>query len=928
MNDLPFSKPRYRFYGDVGAAQRRAGDADLLMHQVRLFCETAGVPVYAMRQELADGTVIEASRHGPFDEVRIWGRSVAPLTARGATPFPEDSGRLVWMAEGIVITPRTTASPDGFGLPDTEDDIGTPGGPLREVLLNRFTNNNYPDAILNGGELTSAPLFHVSGEEKIQANPLPIAAGDVPQFSSMWVPVIQESRGSTWYAHRPQIVGFIDDAGASRANRYDVRSTYLKGLFDGTNAYRAANGMGALFGPVRGWYSGLADAIVAEMWLSGNQSHDSVFFRTGYQTFDERIYRYGEPFYMVGENLATSPTGNASEVVSAWIASPEHSDNMLYDWADDGEGTGAGIMQLSAMRGTLTSYNDAPYPQTEGLMTGQCFYGANRWLHFLPSAWTGELGSVSWKTYDDERFEVGRYYVVWYGTTATGRSGVPAVTVRGRFINLPDTGFKCVHGAALTSRDGEVFLRVALGYEDGARKIEVREWPIWDVAIGKETGVWERDLDSDVRGVSRVNFSSNGSRAVFAEYIEEPPPASYILNTTTNLHSPASSTSAVPPVGYSLRHVVFDDGFAPESKQELFVEVIECSGGASGNVRYHTLCEGEYTAFKDFNGNSLVAATCVVRWEVKWFFTDDNWTLAEFSIDCEGQLRFPGGSSFQYCDAHCRQPVSDGEFNGYIEGLSGFFTNIAHLDIRRPDNTVYLKYDIDGESGTIVTKDGTATELPYKTWKFPMDVMFRGEAIKHADNVAPQFHLDGWWDPHSTSDQPPYIYPPDVQLMWENVGQHVPSPLPWSKTATFMFGNWSFGYMGFCAGGQLGGGSQNITGIGERHHASLLPQPYEGRRHVRTQPAPIFGQQIIPSVSRTVTGYDGDPVEISWRDDMNVRFVEYDGEYLLAGEIGQVGGLEKYAFEDEDKFFWRSSLSLESLTDLELKDNILPVGVI
>lgn len=78
MNLTPFSKPRYRFYGDVEAAQRHAGDADLLMYQVRLFCETAGVPVYALRQKLLDGTVIEASRHGPFDEVRIWGKTEAP----------------------------------------------------------------------------------------------------------------------------------------------------------------------------------------------------------------------------------------------------------------------------------------------------------------------------------------------------------------------------------------------------------------------------------------------------------------------------------------------------------------------------------------------------------------------------------------------------------------------------------------------------------------------------------------------------------------------------------------------------------------------------------------------------------------------------------------------------------------------------------
>lgn len=80
-NRVPFSKPRYRFYGNVEAAQRHAGDGKLLMYQVRLFCDSAQVPVYSLRRELPDGTVIQAAQFGAQEIVTIWGADVA-----GASP--------------------------------------------------------------------------------------------------------------------------------------------------------------------------------------------------------------------------------------------------------------------------------------------------------------------------------------------------------------------------------------------------------------------------------------------------------------------------------------------------------------------------------------------------------------------------------------------------------------------------------------------------------------------------------------------------------------------------------------------------------------------------------------------------------------------------------------------------------------------------
>jgi hypothetical protein len=57
-----------------------------------------------------------------------------------------------WEPEGILLTPRTAEAPDGWGLPRRDYDtgekvpgLGTVGGPLPQILLNRYPNNKYFD---------------------------------------------------------------------------------------------------------------------------------------------------------------------------------------------------------------------------------------------------------------------------------------------------------------------------------------------------------------------------------------------------------------------------------------------------------------------------------------------------------------------------------------------------------------------------------------------------------------------------------------------------------------------------------------------------------------------------------------------------------------------------------------------------------------
>lgn len=924
-NGLPFSKSRVRLYGDRAQAQAHLGDANLLMYQVRMFCDSAKVPVYSLRRTLLDGTVIEAAIFGEQEIVTVWGEGVASGSSIGL-----QSARLVWMAEGFVITPRSASAPNGWGLPDTADDRGTPGGPLREVIINRFPNNNYPDALFGVAALSSAPIFYTEAEGAI-SDPFPVAIGATAQFSERWITTLGESKSGAWYCHRPQLVRYVDPGEPKRERRYDIVSSYLKGLFDGTNAVRTNYGKSALFPSVRGWYTGLADAVVNEVRMSGDQAHDSTEFRPGYQTFVDRIGRYGIPGHMVGENLASAPDSDPSTVIDAWVASPEHYDNIVYDWDDPNEDDDAGLIQLSTVPGTLEKHDGSPITPFAAQMSAQVFVGTTNWVNVLSSSWSGDAGTVSWRFNQNVAETSSRcasYMVLGEGATAH------SIVLRGRYINLPGTS-KGVWGAALRRDDtGRVALRVAQVVDvSGSPTLEVRDWYVDDVREGAEIDVHSYTLPEHAKFMSRVNFSASGKKAVFAVHVSEALPRSFVA-VNSAYHPPyaeADFDARVPGpdlrTGSSIIHVEFvDSAFVPGEKQEIFFDVLACreelipAETPYEAAHYHVKCEGSYIAYKDYDGEQLVEATAHVKW-VKKMRT----TLAglELVVTCYGKLVFPDSSEFVYVDARVDPEKNSSPVHScYVTGADGFFTVIRHLDIRNPDNILYVRHDLGGEVGTI-TRFADGAQVPYETFTLSMDLMFRGEVLKHKDNVAPQYQLDGWWDPHDEMSSPPSVTDP----RYATNAASLPSGQPWIAA----YSDGAVRYMGFAGVSDVDSwpwwpADGTPVACAERHHANISgASPETGAFTNYVGPRESV---LVSSPGVWVIGYDGTALNIGISAAFKSTLAEYDEHYILGGEIGQMNGIRKYEFTGDERFFWRSSLDLKGIVGADLKDNILPMGVI
>lgn len=924
-NGLPFSKPRVRLYGDRVQAQARIGDANLLMHQVRQFCDAAKVPVYSLRKELPDGSVVEASVFGAIEIVTVWGGKGLAGGA-GTSVFP---ARLVWMVEGFVITPRSAAAPDGWGLPDTVDDRGTPGGPLREVIINRFPNNNYPDALANVATLSSAPLFCTAAETAL-TDDFPVALGASVQFSKQWKPVIGEAKSNAWHCHRPQLVHYVEPGAPKRAGRYDIVSAYLKGLFDGTNALRTSHGKSALFPAVRGWYTGLADAAANEVRMSGDQAHDSTAFRPGYQSFVERIERHGMPSNVTGENLASSPSSDPADVINAWAASPEHYDNIVYDWDDPNDDTDAGLIQLATVSGTLEKQDGSPITPFAAQMSAQVFTSTTNWVHALPASWTGDAGTLSWvfnqfiATTSDRQAQ---YSVL--RDSGPGQS----IVLRGRFINLPGTS-KGLWGAALMrDDDGRVVLRAAqVVGEAEAISLEIRDWYVDDIRDGAEIAVYTHALPEHAIVLGRVNFSASGERAVFAVHVSEALPRSFVVlsGATNYAEADFDARSPGPDVrsGSSITHVEFANGtFTPGEKQELFFDVLACRDELINTetpyeaAHYHVKCEGSYIAYKDYDGEALVQAIAHVKWVKKKRTSQAG--KAELVVTCYGKLVFPDSSEFVYVDAKVNPDAPESTLTDwYVVGAEGFFTLIRYLDIRKPENIVYVRHELGGESGTI-TRFADGASVPYRTYTLSMDLVFRGEVIKRKDNVAPQYQLDGWWDPHDANSTPPTVGDPR-----NSDAPSLPTGHPWFYSQ----GDGRARYMGFCGVSETDDwpywpSPGTPVACAARHHANISggwPRAGAFTNYVGPTKAFFVG---LPDI--WVQGYDGSGINIGITGDLDDYFAEHDGEYILGGKIGHITGLRKYGFTGDDRYFWRSSLDLKSITGIgDMSDNILPMGVI
>ena len=322
-----------------------AGEAARLLYVVNLIASTAKVPVFSMSQDI-DGGTVHAAVYGPLAFKWVTG-----VKKEEEEEAPE-AVRLVWVPDGFAITPRMPTAPNGFGMPPTTDGKGTPGGPLTQVIINKYKDNQYPDAIFKSrgdpdseDALLRAPFFFMDWERtgaapipkrSITGIGMPVTNGKKTEWTqqfddkaqSRWARNFTEIESKNWHCHRPMHA--IEYMG-------EIRAAILKE----TNLLRESGGRANFNPPIRGMEGVLPASVLYQMDYAGQIEHDHPDYREGYKTFPDRAKsREGEVAGGAGENLlATTATISGADfgiaAVDGWRNSPGHYANMMDLWEDD-----------------------------------------------------------------------------------------------------------------------------------------------------------------------------------------------------------------------------------------------------------------------------------------------------------------------------------------------------------------------------------------------------------------------------------------------------------------------------------------------------------------------------------------------------------------------------------------------------------------
>lgn len=144
---------RIRYLGDADLAKQYIPlGRKLLGGVVRRDKTLGGLTQSLVRKDFLNGLKIEAGFVGDLLYINIDVRKVVD-----EEELPGTILLTRWEPEGIMLTPRTLANLDGWGLPHRsylptgevlESAIpGTVGGSLPQVLINRFPNNRYMDTL-------------------------------------------------------------------------------------------------------------------------------------------------------------------------------------------------------------------------------------------------------------------------------------------------------------------------------------------------------------------------------------------------------------------------------------------------------------------------------------------------------------------------------------------------------------------------------------------------------------------------------------------------------------------------------------------------------------------------------------------------------------------------------------------------------------
>lgn len=334
-----------------------------------------------MRRTFSDGVYIEAGYIAEQAYILI---DVTGGVVESAPVTPLLVSR--WAPEGLLLTPRTLANPDGWGGPwrtheatgqRTAFTAGAPGhegGPLPQVLLNRFENNLYfdrldkitglPDGVNPAAaaperlresyeadapvaKQVTLPLHHVTysygvapGTPYDQAQILPepglydgaVGPADKPFGALLLAQTEMGEVSGVWQAHRPEELLYP--------------TLVEEGIFQHTNALRTAVGEARVTRQLRG-DANSASLGAREMYSSPLNyfGHSHPEWTPGYRTAAGRIMNatgyalFGEFVDNPSENVLTYSVGFypgtltqlelGAELAEAWEASPDHYPNMV-----------------------------------------------------------------------------------------------------------------------------------------------------------------------------------------------------------------------------------------------------------------------------------------------------------------------------------------------------------------------------------------------------------------------------------------------------------------------------------------------------------------------------------------------------------------------------------------------------------------------
>lgn len=842
-------------------------------------------------------------------------------------PRPCLSRRLVWLPEGFLIQPSSAAAPDGWGLPIDDDGNYTAGGAIRQALINRQPNNNYPDSLGIGGQVSSQAVFFRDDEDSIvgprgaRIGTVFTGIGFVPQFTARWQQQYREPDDAlNWYCHRPQPIA-------------QYKSGRLEAIFAETNQVRAGQGVAPCYRPLRGVYNAEADSVVREMVRAGLQMHESDQYVEGYRSFADRIARGGWVYYAGGENLVTSspqgetPSEFGSRIVQAWVGSPYHYANLVYPWANPADASQAGFMMLDEAANTVTAFESEPGgaptlvdPPVSGMSVAQVFQGTNVWLFAMAAVYQGQYGTVSWAAQSNCRYYIYEVMSLW--DSAEKMQAYRQFAFAGRVSEQipwgdPTFDSRGIIGAGVTSVEGAVRFRVVT-----LRKVSLNlygtfqgQLELWDIpGDGRMSGATilaTSPIVSPVMGVHRAIFSHDGSRVVVGVHRGK-----YNFSAA-GIRQDQVNFNLRPNVNSYLGTVIdwyeFSLGtWSLRSTEELACNVIEAKTEPIGTNQWRNTFAretvGQYKWLADYSENTLIYATVHVDMRLDQtadfdflgdplpdyladFYAVNMRSLARSSqADVEVKIVWPDASEFV-----CTQTTS----TDY--SLAGFNCQLIDYDIRAPSQMTYARLDLANAASTInlsaaltLIRAGQTIKtlpniLPPDPWSYPLlwdKGCAWGGGIQELYPTRTIFNVDlqqqywfGHWPQGTSYDQ--IRKPHSTYGNYADVPMSVPA---WLMADTI--------------GGSQYGPTYN------QMRPDLTPQ-------TRAAPAGAQDYGAICNLSR----------------------YEYNGEWILSGLFRTVfDAPTAYGFggnsNQDEWYMWRSSLDLDAITGVTLRNNLVVCRVV